>query len=241
MPNSWITCPHPNPQEIRLFCLPYAGGGTVSFRGWSDALPHLEVCPIQLPGRERRLSEAPFSQLDLLLPALTAALLPYLNQPYALFGHSMGGLIAFELVRALRHQNYSQPVHLFIAGCRPPQLPNLNPILHNLPDAAFLKELHRYNGTPEAVLANTELMELLLPTLRADFTLVETYAYQAELPLTCPISVFGGLQDNIVVPELLAAWQAQTTAAFTKHLLPGDHFFLHSEQSCLLRLLAAKL
>lgn len=239
--STWITCPHPNPQaKVRLFCLPFAGGGTLSFRDWPEALPHLEVCPIQLPGRERRIAEAPFTQFPPLLQTLIPALRPYLNSPYAFFGHSMGGLIAFELARALRSQNYPLPIHLFISGCRPPQVPNPNLDLHNLSDAVLIQELRRYNGTPEAVLANRELMELLLPTLRADFALVETYAYQAESPLACPISLFGGLQDSIVAPNLLDAWQIQTAATFTKHLLCGDHFFLHAERARLLQLLSGK-
>ncbi|MBF2002254.1 MAG: thioesterase [Synechococcales cyanobacterium M58_A2018_015] len=239
--NAWITCPHPNPHaKLRLFCLPYAGGGTLSFRTWAAQLPHVEVCPIQLPGRERRLSEPPFQQLEPLVQTLATALLPHLKHPFALFGHSMGGLIAFELARYLRRQHQPQPVHLFISGCRAPQLPNPNPILHTLPDADFIQELRRYNGTPEAVITNAELMELLLPTLRADFALVEQYIYYPEAPLDCPITIFGGLHDPIVDPQLLSGWQMHS-CQLLQYLVPGDHFFLHSHAPLLLQTLSAQL
>ncbi|NJR38935.1 MAG: thioesterase [Leptolyngbyaceae cyanobacterium CSU_1_4] len=240
--NLWITNPHPHPQaKARLFCLPYAGGGTHSFRRWSEHLPHLEVCPIQLPGRERRLSEAPFTSLKQLIQALTEAILPFLDRPFALFGHSMGGLIAFELTRFLRQNHHPQPLHLFVSGCRAPQLSSPLSHLHTLADAEFLQELRRYNGTPEAVLTNTELMQVLLPTLRADFAMVETYAYQLESPLDCPITAYGGLKDLDITPQDLADWQIQTVNSFAKYLLPGDHFFLHSTQSLLLQNLTFKL
>lgn len=137
--NTWITCPQPHLQaRLRLFCLPYAGGGASIFRTWSESLPIVEICPIQLPGRERRIAEPPFDRLEPLLQSLTAAILPYLDKPFALFGHSMGGLLAFELVRSLRCHQYPQPLHLFISGCRAPQLPVESP-LHHLSDADFCK------------------------------------------------------------------------------------------------------
>jgi medium-chain acyl-[acyl-carrier-protein] hydrolase len=240
--NPWIACPQPNPDaKLRLFCLPFAGGGTLSFRAWSADLPHVELCPIQLPGRERRLTEAPYNRIEPLIQALTEAILPALDRPYALFGHSMGGLIAFELVRSLRRSHQPQPSHLFVSGCRPPQVPDVNPPIHALPDAEFVQQLRRYNGTPEAVLTHPELMALLLPTLRADFAIVENYVYSPEPPLNCPITLFGGLQDTIVAPQSLPSWQVQTAVDFSQHFLPGDHFFLHSNRSLLLQLVGGQL
>jgi medium-chain acyl-[acyl-carrier-protein] hydrolase len=227
---------YPNPQaRLRLFCFPYAGSGTLSYRQWSARLPELEVTLVQLPGRERRLLELPMMDLDTLVKTLVAEILPYCDRPFAFFGHSMGGLIAFELARSLRRCNHSQPLHLLLSGCRAPQLPLLHPPLHTLSDADFIQELRRYNGTPEAVLTNAELMQFFLPTLRADFTLIETYCYITEPPLDRPITVFGGLQDAEVEPEDLEAWRVHTTETFARHLLPGDHFFLNSDQALLLQ------
>lgn len=241
--SSWVTCPKPRPQAtLRLFCFHYAGGGALVFRTWRDSLPHsVEVCAIKLPGRGMRLRESPFTQLQPLVQHLASALLPYLDKPFVFFGHSMGGLVSFELTRLLRREHGVSPVHLFVSGHRAPQVPDPDPPIHALPESEFLQELRRLNGTPEAVLKNAELMQLLLPTLRADFAVVETYGYTPELPLDCPITAFGGLQDREVSCDELEAWRVQTNASFVLEMFPGDHFFLHSAESLLLQSLSQKL
>lgn len=234
--NSWVTCPKPNPQaRLRLFCFPYAGGGASIFRTWPDDLPaQIEVCPVQLPGRESRLKEPPFTRLLPLVQTLAQVLHPYLNMPLAFFGHSMGALISFELAHQLRRQYSLDPVHLFVSGRGAPQIPDLEPPIHHLPEAAFVEELRRLNGTPESVLQNAELMRLVLPILRADFAICETYVHSTQEPLDCPISAFGGLQDSEVSYDSLAAWRDQTNSSFTLKMFPGNHFFLHSARSLIL-------
>jgi medium-chain acyl-[acyl-carrier-protein] hydrolase len=153
----------------------------------------------------------------------------------------MGGLVSFELARLLRKKYGKSPVHLFISGYRAPQVPDPDPPIHDLPEPEFLEALRRLNGTPEVVLGNTELMQILLPALRADFAVIETYAYTPESPLACPITAFGGLQDREVSCEDLKAWQQQTNAAFSLQMLPGDHFFLQSAQPLLLQSLSQEL
>jgi medium-chain acyl-[acyl-carrier-protein] hydrolase len=153
----------------------------------------------------------------------------------------MGGLISFELIHALQRQHGPVPIHLFVAGHRAPQLPDRTPRLHHLPESEFLSQLRQLNGTPEAVLQDTELMQFFLPILRADFAVCETYTYLARAALTCPISVFGGLQDPRVSSDELAAWREQTSSAFIHRMLPGDHFFLQSAQELLLRALMQDL
>lgn len=241
--NSWVTYPKSHPQaKLRLFCFHHAGGGALSFRSWSDSLPPcIEVCPIELPGRGIRLMEPPFTRLEPLLLALVRALLPSLTKPFVFFGHSLGALLSFELVRLLGKEYGRHPAHLIVSGHRAPQLPDPDPPLHALPEPVFLEELRRYNGTPEAVLENTELMQLLLPTLRADFSIVETYVYAPETPLDCPITAFGGLQDWKASSRELEAWREQTNAAFSLEMFPGDHFFLHSAQPLLLQRLSQLL
>ncbi len=237
MASSWIVCPKPNPQaRLRLFCFAYAGGGAMIFRDWpKDLLPDLEVCAIQLPGRENRLREAALTRMPLLVRALAQEMLPSLNMPFAFFGHSMGALVGFELARHLRAQYQQLPIHLFFAARRAPQLSEALPQIHNLPEAAFVKELRlRYNGIPEAVLQNSELLQLMLPMLRADFAILETYAYASEYPLDCPITAFGGLGDHMICHDDLAAWRTQTNDRFTLRMLPGDHFFLRDSQGALL-------
>ena len=182
-----------------------------------------------------RLKEAPFTRLDLLVEAIVQSLLPYLDKPFVFFGHSMGGLTSFETARLLRRAYACSPTHLFVSGRRAPQISSSDPPIYTLPDAEFLKELRHLNGTPEAVLANEELMQLLLPTLRADFSVLETYVYQPEPPLNCPITAFGGLQDPDVSCEMLEAWQEQTNTMFSLKMFLGDHFFIHTVQSLLLQ------
>ncbi|NJL61674.1 MAG: thioesterase [Methylacidiphilales bacterium] len=246
--SSWLTCFQPNSNaKLRLFCFPYAGGGTLAFREWcNDLSPDIEVYAIQLPGRENRLREAAFYHLQPLVEELVAAILPSLNKnivnpPFAFFGYSMGGLIAFEVTRYLRRIKDLNPVHLFVAAASAPHLTASKPPIHNLPQTEFIKELGRFNGTPTTVLENLELMELLSPTLRADFSVLETYVYKEEIPLSCPITTFGGLEDTEVSQVELSAWKEHTNGRFSLQMLPGDHFFLHTEREYLLNLIIREL
>jgi medium-chain acyl-[acyl-carrier-protein] hydrolase len=243
--DSWITCRKPNPQaRLRLFCFPYAGCGVSIFRAWSDGLPaDVEVCPLQLPGRGTRLMEPPFTQLSPLVQALAEALFPLLDMPFAFFGHSLGALVSFELARQLRRQ-YGvgvQPVHLFVSADRAPQIPYRDLPIHSLPEGKFLVELRRLKGTPREVLEDEELMQTMLPVLRADFAVHETYVYLTEPPLNCPISAFGGLQDHKVSRRDLEAWRDQTTGSFSLQMFAGDHFFLNTTQPVLLGVLSQEL
>lgn len=205
------------------------------FRDWpKDLLPDLEVCAIQLPGRENRLREKALTRMPLLVQALAQEVLPSLNMPFAFFGHSMGALVGFELARHLRAQYRQLPVHLFVAARRAPQLSEKLPPIHKLPEPEFVNELNRrYGGVPAAVMQNAELMQLMLPMLRADFAILETYAYTSDYPLDCSITAFGGLSDRSVREQELAAWRMETLDRFTLRMFPGDHFFLRESQAAL--------
>jgi medium-chain acyl-[acyl-carrier-protein] hydrolase len=236
--NSWVIRSRSNSQtRLRLFCFPYAGAGPSIFRTWSNSLPEgVEVCRIQLPGRENRFRELPFAQLPPLVEALARVLKPYLSMPYAFFGHSVGALVAFELARQVRRQYGVGPAHLFVSGRGAPQIPDPDPPIHQLPDAEFMEELgRRYDGIPEAVRQNAELMEVLRPILRADVTLSETYRYTDEPVLACPISCFGAARDPSTTWEELDAWRAQTSGAFKLRIFPGNHFFINTARNDLLR------
>jgi medium-chain acyl-[acyl-carrier-protein] hydrolase len=241
--DSWIACRKPNPQaRLRLFCFPYAGTGASIFRTWSDGLPaDVEVCPVQFPGRGTRLMETPFTQLSPLVQALAQTLVPLLDKPFAFFGHSLGALVGFELARLLRRQSGVQPVRLFVSADRAPQIPHRNRPIHALPEGEFLVELRRLNGIPGKVLEDVELMQIMLPVLRADFAVYETYVYSTEPSLHCPISTFGGLQDHRVNRGDLEAWRDQTTASYSLRMFPGDHFFLNTTQPLLLQALSQEL
>ncbi|WP_424663845.1 thioesterase II family protein [Candidatus Binatus sp.] len=227
---------------MRLFCFPYAGGAASVFRNWSEGLPaDVEVCPIQFPGRGTRLMEPPFRKLSLLVEALAEALRPLLDKPFAFFGHSLGSLVSFELARQLRVKHQASPIRLFVSAGPAPQIPHRGPPINSLPKEEFAAELRRLNGTPAELLNDKELMDIVLPSLRADFALYESYRYLSGLPLNCPISTFGGLNDQRVNHDDLEAWRDQTTASFSIRMFPGDHFFLKTTQPLLLRALSQEL
>lgn len=230
------------PAALRLFCFPYAGGGASVFRKWSTALPDaVEICAVQLPGRETRLNERPFSCLMSLVEDMSESILPYLDRPFAFFGHSVGALIGFELARRLCRRYGRVPAHLFVSGSPAPQVPNTDPPIHALPEPEFLNRLRRFNGTPPEVFEHRELMEFISPVLRADFALRETYGYVPEPPLECPVSAFTGMEDPDVPLPQVEAWHEQTAHAFQLQQFPGDHFFLHTAQRLLLERISLTL
>ncbi|MFH5232881.1 thioesterase II family protein [Antrihabitans spumae] len=226
---------------LRLFCFSYAGGGSTIFRSWNERFAgHVEVCAVQLPGRESRAGQPAYRRLSSLIDDLHVAIEPLLDRPFALFGHSMGALVAFELARQLRRAGGPQPEQLLLSAFRAPQLPNPNIRIFHLPDEV-LKTVLAKDGTPQEVLQNDELMKALLPTLRADFEVCETYDYVDEAPLAVPMAVFGGLHDVRVGRADLELWSAQAGADFDLTMLPGSHFFIHSAQDLLLAQLSTRL
>jgi len=239
----WVIRPRPvSAPRVRLICFPFSGGGASLYARWPADLPDdIDVCAVQLPGREQRIAETPYSTLAPLIPDLMQVLRPYLDAPIALFGHSVGGLMAFEFTRLLRRTGGTPPVCIFPAGSLPPCLPRRQPNISALPDAEFLDGLREYGGTPEEALQNEALMELLMPTLRADFSLTETYTYVPEAPLDVPLSAFGGLEDPIVEPYEVAGWRALTENTFTLRILPGNHFFVQSARELVLSAIADDL
>jgi surfactin synthase thioesterase subunit len=146
----------------------------------------------------------------------------------------MGALLAFELARALRRRGADEPRVLFVSGGPAPQLPRRLPLIHAQPDDVVVARLRDLGAVPEDVYAEPELLDLLMPTIRADFSVVETYTYRPEPPLGCPVVAFAGTEDREVPPGQVAPWHEQTTSGFAQHVLPGDHFFLHSERTALL-------
>lgn len=226
----WLAGPVPSPYaELRLFCLPYAGSGAVVYRDWPGAVPdRFQVCPIELPGRGSRHREAAFTRLVPLARALADALDGALDRPFALFGHSLGGLIAYELARTLRRRGGPQPVHLFVSATAAPGTAPAQPLVHCAAERDVKHRLRELNGTRHEVLDNDELMALMLPTIRADFAVLETYEYRDEPPLPVPITVFGGAQDRVVTLSHLNGWREHSAVGCRLRLFPGDHFFLHS-------------
>jgi surfactin synthase thioesterase subunit len=216
---------------LRLFCLPYAGGGASVYRGWPARLPGVEVLPVELPGRESRLGEQPYSEMAPLVTALTDAIGPELTKPYAIFGHSFGGRIGFELNREIRRRGLAAPLALFVSGCRAPHIDRVpTPKLSELPERMFAGMIRKLSGTPPEVFDDPELLKLLMPALRADFTIVDSYEYTDEPALPWPVHAFGGTEDPDAREDTLLAWQAHTSASFRLRSLPGGHFVVRTRQ-----------
>lgn len=236
----WIASPRSGADKgVRLICLPHAGANASVYRLWSQGLhTPVEVCSVEYPGHGSRIGESPCSNLVALAHAFADAIVPWLDRPFAFFGHSMGALVAFEASRRLRSEHGFLPFALFTSACRAPHVPDPDPPTFALEEAEFLQELLRLGGTQREVLETPELLELLLPVLRADFEAVQAYEYHAAAPLACPITTWGGLDDEEVTAEALADWGEHTTRAFELRWLPGGHFFPHTDESRLLSELA---
>jgi medium-chain acyl-[acyl-carrier-protein] hydrolase len=234
--SNWIARFKPSPQaRLRLLCLPFAGGATSIYRGWASALPpSVELCIAQLPGRESRWREPALTRVSPLVEALVEATKPLSDKPLALFGHSMGALVAFELARALEQTASFGPMVLIASGRRAPHLPKRSRV-HDLPEEQLVEHLRRINGTPAEVLENEELMRLVLPTLRADLAVDETYEHREGLPLGCPLVALGGQVDPLAKAEALQAWRRHTRGSFRAATCPGDHFFILSHRDWVLR------
>jgi len=229
--------PSNDPSAIRLFCIPHAGGGPSSFRGWShDLAPEIEVSVIQLPGRERRYREACYRNLELLVCDLAEAVLSFLaeGQRFAFFGNSLGGLIAFETIHEIRHRSGNEPSHLFVSAAGPPHLPSPLPPIAHLADCDLARKIsQRYGGISESVLQDESLLAAVLPALRADFFMLETYERKEIRPLRCPITAFGGKIDRSLPPSRLAGWKDQTLGGFNAIFLDENHLFVQSARGIL--------
>ena len=229
------------PGKLTLFCFPYAGGGTILYRSWRDALPKIAIVATRLPGRESRLGEPPIDSMEGLVQALGPELLPHLREPFAFFGHSMGAVLAFELIRWLRERHHPIPVALHVSAARAPQY-RLNHQPGPEPDEkSFLEDIRKMEGTPRDVLANPELMRLILPALRVDANLYRKYVYQPGEPLSLPIHAYGGLSDRNIQREHLERWREQTVGEFSLRLFEGGHFYIQQAQAEFLAELHSKL
>jgi medium-chain acyl-[acyl-carrier-protein] hydrolase len=229
--NTWITCPKPqNKAKLRLFCLPFAGGGASLYRPWTTALaPDIEVCPIQLPARENRYSEKPITDAYQLAETIATQIIPFTDRPYAIFGHSMGALLAYEVARVLEIQKIRPPEVLFLSAHRAPHMPRKRDLLHSLPDAQFIQSLKQYGGFPEEILNNQEFIDFVLPTMRSDMTLCDLYAFKNEdSQLHTPIEIFAGAGDPEAGPDEMKAWADYSQSGSNLKVFEGGHFFLRS-------------
>ena len=223
--------------RLRLFCLPYSGASAMFYSRCRRALPEwLQVRPLELPGRGMRMDEPLQRDIKVLAAQLADEISAELDGPYALFGHSLGGLLAFELAHALRERGLPAPLALFASATAGPARRDVSEYAIEKDDTQLIERLRKLKGTPEDALTNRELMQLTLPILRADFLLCGSFQYGEREPLSMPIHVFGGKQDDVRADELLD-WQEDTASGFSLDMFEGHHFFLVQQESSLLRCL----
>jgi medium-chain acyl-[acyl-carrier-protein] hydrolase len=240
--NAWFHRPvRRSVPRCRLFCFPHAGVGAAVFRLWStDLPPELDLFAVQLPGRGARLSEPAISSIPILADVIVAAIAPHLDLPFVLFGHSMGAVLAAEVAHGLAARGLPQPHRLIVSGHRPPRVPDPHSPLGGLPDPDFVVEINRrYGGIPTEILAEPDILSLLLPSLRADIIALEAHNPPARRPLGCSISAFGGDRDAFAPRAHLEAWRDETTDAFDLRLFRGGHFYLEPEKAAVLARLSA--
>lgn len=225
----WFPYWRPNPEaRLRLFCFPFAGGTASGFQRWArSGLSDVDVLAVQYPGRETRIREPMYRRVPELVQALGPIILPLLDRPFAFLGYSLGSYVSLELAHWLQHEGAPAPLGLLLAAGEPPHQ-RQSQKRYTLQDEDFIAELKRYGGTPPQVLEDRELMELILPVLRADFEMADEYRRAAEPLLSLPFSVWGGEEDTAPSPRALEGWRDHTTASFELQLLPGGHFFLLS-------------
>jgi medium-chain acyl-[acyl-carrier-protein] hydrolase len=215
--------------QLRIFGFPHAAGNAFSYRSWRKYLPpDIDFCPVELPGHGQRYDEMPLTDLGSLAAALQIALEPLLTVPFAFFGHSIGACIAFAAARLLRAADGTSAAHLFVSGRAAPGHAIESRPIRSLSDQELMAALVRYGGTPAVVMERKELMAALLPTLRADLTLVESCRPAAGDRLSCPITVFGGA-DDAIDDAALRAWSEFTDESFRVRMFPGGHFYFSEE------------
>ncbi|MBR8834644.1 MAG: thioesterase [Stigonema ocellatum SAG 48.90 = DSM 106950] len=231
----WFLPPVGAKRALRVFAFPFAGGSAATFRDWQAGLdPGISLHAVQLPGRGARFAEPPMVSLPVLVNAVCDAIQQGGSQPFAFFGHSLGALVAFEVSRRLQARGLPLPVRLFVSGCQAPRYRSPPEGLSRLSDDRLIAELRHYDGTPQEVLAHRELMDLLLPMIRADFGLVDDYRYSEAPPLPMPLTVLAGRQDRIDRPEQVSGWAEESSQDCQVAWFDGGHFFLIPERAAVL-------
>lgn len=212
--------------NVNLFCIPFAGGNRYSFQQLEKVVGNtLNMITLEYPGRGSRYGEPLLKRLNDLCDDLFNQVAGRLQSPYAIYGHSMGGLLTYLLTQRIRNEQLPLPIHLFISGSRAPSMRRDMPDYHKQPRPEFIKSLRSLGGTTDEILNNSDILELYEPILRADFEAVETYEYESCDPFNIPLTVFNGLSDRIS-REQAEAWQRETTFPIVLREFPGDHFFI---------------
>ncbi|MCP5061064.1 MAG: thioesterase [Ignavibacteriae bacterium] len=237
--NNWIVRPNPKHNaKLRLFCFPYAGSSAVvTYRHFVDNLPDfIEVCPVELPGRGARMAEDLIDDLEQVVEEISFALKDFLDIPFAFFGHSMGALISYELSHKVFGQHKVKPSNIYVSAHKAPFTERDGLIMHKLDSNEFTSELMKMDGVSKEIMEHKELMELMLPIIKNDYAVCETYDYKQKEVLDIPITIFGGVNDKDITEANLLQWEKLTSSNFRHFMIEGDHFFLTKEKNSFTRL-----
>ena len=218
-------------QTPTIFCFPHSGGGSSIYSGWKNSCPPgIKICSVVLPGRDGRLEEPLYSDMDNLISDLLPAVSPYFNRPYVFFGHSFGSFVAFALTKALLSEGYQNPQHLFVSASRAPHIGEQEPLVHLMSDSDLTAALSALDGLPTAFLSSPELLKLFLPVIRADLSISETYLTKQErIPIS--ITAFGSEEDPRVSVQNLRLWEEMTSEEFNCGMFSGGHFYLKHHET----------
>ncbi|NPC93189.1 thioesterase [Bacillus sp. WMMC1349] len=226
-----------------MFCLPYAGGSESIFYSWKNHLDsNIDIYPIKLKGRGARYHEAFYENLEEAVQDIFEQVQSNIkNRDYAIFGHSMGSLLAYELYYKICEANLKKPLHIFFSGFKAPHRIQRKEILHTLPDPLFKKKIKDLGGTPEELIDHEELFALFLPLLKSDFKMVETYLYkERDINIDCDITILNGIDDEIDLNDILE-WENHTAGHFEYYDFPGNHFYIHHQQEHILHMIKQTL
>lgn len=237
--NLFVNLSHLAEPRARVICLPNAGGGTSPYRSWAGPLSAsgIEVVAAELPGRESKLDTEPFTDLRQVVDLLSEELSMLSPLPYAVFGHSMGALIGYELTRSVEARMLPMPRRLFLSSHRAAHIPAVRPFVNSLPTTQLIARLRDLGGTPTELLDSAELMEIYAPAIRADFAMIESYSHQPGALVLSPVTVLSGADDSSIALLDIEAWDQLVAARPISRIFPGSHFYHLNHRSELVQMI----
>ncbi len=241
--NSQFTSGKKPSQKLKtnLICLPFAGASIYSYRNIAKNIEDsINIIPVELPGRGKRISELFLSDINKVVDDVFLQIKTHIDVPYAFYGHSMGALLGFFMVKRILSENLPQPLHLFFSGRGGPSVQDKDKHIYALPKKEFIKKLHEYEGSPQEILNDESIMEFFEPVLRADFKAISTYPYKKSTPFDIPITVMIGTTENTAYEDALK-WQDETSRNISVRQFSGGHFFIYEHSTEINRIFSQTL
>lgn len=230
--------------KLRLFCLPYAGGSATIYNRWKNkVINNIIIMPVELQGRGKRFLEPLYSSVEQAATDIFNYIINEVDEEeYAIFGHSMGCLLSYEVARKIKESGFKEPIHIFFSGKEPPHIKERGKTLHTLPDEEFISEIYKKGGMPKEIFENKEILKIFTPILKADFKIIETYAFKPDInKLNYNISVLNGSKDDEISHERIMEWKLYTNKECNIYEFDGGHFFIMDKEDEVLKLIGSTL